>query len=149
MPSSRPAVSEVTTVESAPDCSQQVLILGLPDRGDDLGLGRQLAGGERDQDRGVVAVGRDDDRLGVLGAGQPQHFRVGRAAAHGDQPGALGAFERGRVLVDDDDVGGRDLVADHRGGRGPALGAVAHDDDVVAHSVPPSLDLVDLPRLRR
>ncbi len=42
---------------------------------------------------------------------------------------------------------GGDLVADHRSGGGAALGAVADDDDVVAHSVPPSLDLVDLPRL--
>ena len=88
----------------------------------------------------VVAVGGDDDRLGVLGAGQPQHLGVGRAAADGDQAGALGALERGRVLVDDHDVGGRDLVADHRGGGGPALGAVADDDGVVAHFVPPSLD---------
>ncbi len=64
------------------------------------------------------------------------------------RPGALGALERGRVLVDDDDVGRRHLVADHRGGRRPALGAVADDDDVVAHFVPPSLDLVGLPRLR-
>ena len=97
MPSSRPAVSEDTTVESAPDCSQQVLVLGLPDRGDDLGVGRELARGERDQDGGVVAVGGDDDRLGVLGAGQPQHVGVGGAAADGDQAGALGALERGRV----------------------------------------------------
>ncbi len=52
MPSSRPAVSEVTTVESAPDCSQQVLVLGFPDRGDDLGVGRELAGGQRDEHGG-------------------------------------------------------------------------------------------------
>ena len=96
----------------------------------------------------VVAVGGDDDRLGVLGAGQPQHLGVGRVAAHGDQARALGAFERCGVLVDDDDVRGRHLVADHRGDRRPALGAVADDDGVVAHSAPPSLDLQCLARLR-
>ena len=64
------------------------------------------------------------------------------------RPGALGALERRGVLVDDDDVRGRDLVADHRGDRRPALGAVADDDGVVAHSAPPSLDLQCLARLR-
>ena len=70
-----------------------MLILGFPDRRDDLGVGRQLAGGERDEDSGIVAVGRNDDRLGVLGAGQPQHFGVRPAAADGDQSGALGALK--------------------------------------------------------
>ena len=43
---------------------------------------------------------------------------------------------------------GRHVVADHRGDRGPALGAVADDDGVVAHVAPPSLDLQCLARLR-
>ena len=68
---------------------QQVLVLGFPDRGDDLGVGCQLARGEGDEDGGVVAVGGDDDRLGVLGAGQPQHLGVGCAAADGDQAALL------------------------------------------------------------
>ena len=46
-------------------------------------------------------------------------------------------------------VGGRDPVADHRGDGRPALGAVSDDDGVVAHGVPPSLDLEGLARRRR
>ncbi len=135
MPSSRPAVSDVTTVESAPDCSSRCWFSASRTAAMILAVGRQLARGERDQHRGVVAVGGDDDRLGVLRAGQPQHLGIGRVAAHGDQAGGVGPLEGGGVVVDDDDVAGRHLVADHRGDRRPALGAVADDDGVVAHAV--------------
>ena len=147
MPSSRPAVSEVTTVESAPDCSSRCWFSASRTAAMILAFGRQLARGEGDEDGGVVAVGGDDDRFRVLGAGKAQHLGVGRTAADGDQARALGALEGRGILVDDDDVRGCDLVADHRGDRGPALGAVSDDDGVVAHFAPPSLDLQCLARL--
>ena len=108
MPSSRPAVSDDTTMESAPDCRSRCWFSASRTAAMILAFGRELAGGQRDQHRGVVAVGGDDDRLGVLRAGQPQHVGLGGVAVHGDQAGALGALQRGRVGVDDDDVRRRD-----------------------------------------
>ena len=54
-------------------------------------LDRQQA--ERDEHRGVVTVGGDDDRFGVLCAREPKHLGVGGAASDGDQPGALGSLK--------------------------------------------------------
>ena len=112
-----------------------------------LAFGASSRAVKRDQHRAVVVVGRDDDRFRVLGAGEPQHLGFGGVAVHGDQARALRAFEHCGVLVDDDDVRGCHLVADHRGDRRPALGAVSDDDGVVAHSAPPSLDLQCLARV--
>ena len=127
---------------------KQMLVFDLAHRGDDLGVGREFTCRQRDQDGGVVTIGGDDNRLGMLGAGQPQHLGVGGAAADSDQAGTLGSVQSLGVLVDHHDVSGRDLVADHRHGGGPPLGSVADDDDVVTQSAPPALDLVDLARLR-
>ena len=145
-PSSRPAVSEETTTESAPDCLQQVLVLGLSDRRHDLGLGRDLPGGQRDQHRGVVATGGDDDRRRVLGP-RPAAARRTLVASPCTvtRPAARGVFEGATFGVDDDDVAAGRLVAEDRGDRRFALGAVADDDGVVAHSAPPTLDLPCLP----
>ena len=78
----------------------QVLVLGLPDRRHNLGLGRKLTGRQGDQYGGVVAAGGDDDRGRVLGSGQPQHIGFGGVAVHGDQAGGRGVFEGGPTGVE-------------------------------------------------
>ena len=145
MPSSRPAVSAVTTVESA-GLLQQMLVLGLTDRGDDLRVRREFARGEGDKDGGVVAVGGDDDRLGVLGAGQPQHLRVVALPRTVTRP-ALLARSRAPGSSSTTTMSAARRRRRPSRTRRPALGAVPDDDGVVAHSGPPSLDLQCLARL--
>src|SRR5271155_825513 len=65
---------------------------------------------------------------------------------HGHQVGGHGVVESRLFGVDDDDVLAGRLVPAHRGARVLALGAVADEDRVVSHSVPPTLNLPGLPR---
>ena len=94
---------------------------------------------------GYIADSALGFRLGVLSAGQPQHIGLVGVAADGDQVGRIGPVQGGLIGVDDDDVGRGHAITNHGFDGRTALGAVAHDDGVVAHGVPPTLDSVGLP----
>ena len=137
-----------TTVESAPDCRSRCWFSASRTAAMILALG---ASSRAVSVTSTAVSSRLVATMIALACWAPASRSTSESvalAAHGHQPGALGALQRGRVVVDDDDVGRRDPVADHRGDGGPALGAVADDDGVVAHAAPPSLDLECLPRLR-
>ena len=144
-PSSRPAVSEETTTESAPDCLSRCWFSASRIDATILALRCDLARGEGDQRRGVVAAGRDDDRRRVLGRGKPKDVGSGGVAVHGDQVGGRRVVKCRLVDVDDDEIFAGRLVPAYRGDGGFAFGAVADDDGVVAHCAPPTLNLPGLP----
>ena len=77
-PSSRPAAAEERITESAPLCSSRWTFSASRAAADDRRVGVELAGGERDEHRGVVAVGRDDHRGGLADAGRLEHRSGGR-----------------------------------------------------------------------
>lgn len=81
-------------------------ILRLADRGNDLGVGSQFAGGKCDKHRGVIPVRGHDDRLGVLHPSQAQHIRFGGAATHGHQVGGGRSVQGHLVFVNDHDFDG-------------------------------------------
>ena len=113
--------------------AQQVGVLLLAHRGDDPRARVELARGERDQHRAVVAVGRDDDRGGVAHARRLEHGRRARVADHaGVAASASASSIASRVLVDHDDRAGLLPVREQGLDRGAALDAVAADDGVVA-----------------
>ena len=118
---------------------QQVRVLALAHRRDDPRGRVELARGERDQHRGVVAVGRDDDGGGLA---DPRRLERGLRAGVGHdarEPAALRLLDDVGALVDDDDLARLAVRREQRGDRRLALDAVAADDDVVAQGLPPEL----------
>ena len=81
----------------------------------------------------------------MLGPGQPQYIGFGGVTVHGDQAGGRGVLEGASIGVDDDDLALGGLITDPGGDGRFALGAVADHDGVVAHFVPPTLNLPCLP----
>ena len=101
----------------------------IVDRGDDLRDAEHLLGDERGHHVAVVAVGHGDEAVGALGTRALEHVVVD-AGADFDLAGEAIAqpFERGRVLVHDDDVV---LVGDEQLGEGRPHAPAA--DDQVSH----------------
>ena len=71
---------------------EQVGVLLLADTGRDRHARVELPHGERDEDGGVVPVGRDDDRAGALDRGPAQH--LGAAGVADDAGAARGSWPR-------------------------------------------------------
>jgi hypothetical protein len=105
-PSSLPAVSAETTTEDAPDCRSRCTFSDSRTDATMWMVGRHLPSGQRDENGGVVAVGRHHDRLGQRHTRDAQHARPRGVARHRDEPRGRGGVELGVVGVDDDDLAG-------------------------------------------
>jgi len=123
MPSSRPAVSLDTTAWSAPDWRSRCWFSASRTDDNDVGLGRQFARGQGDQDRGVVTVGGHHDRAGPWHAGDPQHVGPRAGAVDGDQAAGGRGVQRGLGRLDHHDLSRLGPLAEQGGDRGAALGA--------------------------
>ena len=148
MPSSRPAVSEDTTTESAPDWRSRCWFSASRTEAMILALGASS--------RAVRVTSTAVGSLLVatmiaLACCAPASRSTSDLLASPrtvTSPAALARSSEAWSVSTTTMSAGRDAVADHRGDGGPALGAVADDDGVVAHAVPPTLDLQSLPRRR-
>jgi hypothetical protein len=114
-------------------------VLLLAHEGDDPRGRVELARGQRDRDRAVVAVRSDDDGRGGTHARGLEALRAARVADDAGVAAAGRLADGVRPRVDDDDRIRRRAVGDEGLGRGAALDAEAADDGVVAQSSPPDL----------
>ena len=148
MPSSRPAVSDVTTVESAPDCSSRcwfsasrtaamILALGASSRA--VSVTRTAASSRLVATMIALACWALASRSTSESVALPRTVTSPALLARSRAAGSSSTTTMSAGAI---------VVADHRGDRRPALGAVPDDDGVVAHFAPPSLDLQCLARLR-
>ena len=127
---------------------QQVGVLLLAHGGRDRHGRVELPHGQRDEDGGVVPVGRDDHGAGALHRRPPEHLGAAGVADDPGEPERVGLVDRPGLGIDDHDlVQGRAEGLQRADGAAP-LGAVTAHDDVLAHAGPPATDLELLPRAR-
>ena len=81
-------------------------------------------------------------------AGAAQHLAPGGVAGDDGEAVGVGVLQGDRARVDDDDGLAVLAVVDQRLDRAAALGAVADDDDVLSHVLPPPGDPEHLAALR-
>ena len=111
-----------------------VLIVGVADRHADLEVGGELAGGEDDQDRAVVAAGRDQQRRGAVDVRRLERSRRGwrRRAAPRRRTRSARSSACSRRIDDDDPL----RVDAARRAAPPSpwllLTPIAGEDDMVA-----------------
>ncbi len=91
-----------------------------------------MAGGQTDQDGGVVTAGRDDHRRSALDMDREQRRVARRIGLQDHAADFLGLLGRLGVGVDDDDVARVGTAGDQLPDRLGAAGAETGDDDVVA-----------------
>ncbi|HAN70880.1 MAG TPA: hypothetical protein DCQ36_04730 [Actinobacteria bacterium] len=119
--------------------AQDLHVLRFTRGGDDRGVRREASRCQSDEDRGVVLIGGDDDPLRTVDCGIAQDVLTSTVADDSDEtvPGRL--VHLSSVGGDDDDLVPVSTGVDEGLCSSPALDAVADDDGVVVHGVPPSL----------
>ncbi len=109
----------------------EILVVVGPHHHADRQIRREAVGGEHDQDRGVVAPGRDRHALRPRDLDRLEGGVAGGVALEHRDPGRGRQLERRGAGVDDDDPLDRKAAAQQLADRLGAAGAVAGDDDMI------------------